>query len=257
MATDRIQADRVAALYDIHGNLPALEAVLDEVRSLSVDLLLFGGDLVWGPWSREVVELILSTENRVVIRGNADREVAGRLDASDGLDKAVAAVNVWSSDQLSVEQRGWLEQLPETAAIGIDGLGETLFCHGSPRSDEEILTSATSDQRFAEALSHVGAPTVICGHTHIQFQREIGGTLVVNAGSVGLPYENDPGSYWVLLGPDVSLRRTTYDVKETATLMRAIKCPNVDEMFATTIEQPPNRDDVIEHFESIARKKSY
>ena len=254
MATDHIQADSVAALYDIHGNLPALEAVMHEVRTLSVDLLLFGGDLVWGPWSREVVELIRSTDKRVVIRGNADREVAGRLDASDGLDEEVAAVNLWSSDQLSVEQREWLVQLPEEAIIWIDGIGETLFCHGSPRSDEEILTPATSDERLTAALRGVTTSTVVCGHTHIQFEREINGARVVNAGSVGLPYEDDPGAYWVLLGPDVSLRRTAYDVEKAAALMRTTKCPNVDEMFATTIERPPNRDETIEHFESIAQQ---
>jgi diadenosine tetraphosphatase ApaH/serine/threonine PP2A family protein phosphatase len=113
-------------------------------------------------------------------------------------------------ERLSPGALAFLAALPLTETIEIDGLGSVLFCHATPRNDEEILTRISPDERWRAALDGVDAGMVVCGHTHIQFDRLAGGTRLVNAGSVGMPYEREPGAYWALLGPDVDLRRTEY-----------------------------------------------
>lgn len=248
---------RIAALYDIHGNVLALDAVLDEVARNDVDAIVIGGDIAWGPHPRETVERLMRLEGSAFfIRGNADREVAERLDESGGLDRTTAEINTWCSDRLTDEQRAWLADQALTATVHVDGLGTTLFCHGSPRSDAEIITAATDDERLIEALGDAREEIVVCGHTHHQFDRGAGGRRVINAGSVGLPYEGRPGAYWALFGPDVSLRRTAYDVDVAAERMRASGCPHVDDVFIEPITRPPHRDDVIRHFEAMAGRSA-
>jgi predicted phosphodiesterase len=195
---------RLAALYDIHGNLPALDAVLAEVPA---DLILVGGDVVAGPWPSETLERLRELGDGVrFIRGNADRELTSEL---PGL--APPAVMDFVRKRLSEEQIEFLGTWPLTKSLDVDGLGSVLFCHATPRSDDEILTRISADERWRDALAGVDEPTVVCGHTHVQFDRRIGDIRLVNSGSVGMPYEDEPGAYWTLLGPDVELRRTDYE----------------------------------------------
>jgi putative phosphoesterase len=202
---------RVAALYDVHGNLPALDAVLDE---LDADVILVGGDFVAGPWPGETLERLRGLTGDVrFIRGNADRELTESTRQDDGPRGAALA---WIRTQLSVEQLAFLGALPLTDAFEVDGLGRVLFCHATPRSDDELLTSISPDERWARALEGVDADVVVCGHTHLQFDRGVGDVRLVNAGSVGMPYESEPGAYWALLGPDVDLRRTPYEPGDIA-----------------------------------------
>lgn len=229
---------RVAALYDVHGNLPALRAVLADVEAAGADLIVFGGDLAWGPLPRETMEVISGfRDDAKFVRGNADREVAARLGEADGLDPSTAAVNTWAADELSAEERSFLGSLPDSVAVDVNGLGPVLFCHGSPRSDEETITTATPDERVSEMVAAVDQSVVVCGHTHAQFERRVGDKLVVNAGSVGLPF-GAPGAYWALLGRDVSLRRTDYDYEGAAAMFRAKDSPEAGE-FAEHILAPP------------------
>jgi putative phosphoesterase len=194
---------RVAALYDVHGNLPALDAVLAEVDA---DVIVVGGDFVAGPWPAETLERLRGLDGDVrFIRGNADREIAER---TQGL--APPQLMEFVRERLTAEQVGFLGTLPLTESIDVDGLGRVLFCHATPRNDEEIYTRISPDERWRAALDGVEAEVVVCGHTHIQFEREIDGIRLVNAGSVGMPYEDEPGAYWALLGPDVDFRRTSY-----------------------------------------------
>jgi predicted phosphodiesterase len=199
----------VAALYDVHGNVPALEAVLAEVDA---DLILVGGDVVAGPWPAETLERLRALGDRVrFIRGNADREVVepSREGRAGGPPPGVME---FVRERLTVDQLEFLAALPLTETVTVDGLGEVLFCHATPRSDEELLTRISPDERWLAALDGVEAAVVVCGHTHVQFDRMIDGYRVVNAGSVGMPYEREPGAYWLLLGPDAELRRTACDV---------------------------------------------
>jgi predicted phosphodiesterase len=201
---------RVAALYDIHGNLPALEAVLAEVDA---DVILVGGDVAAGPWPSETLERLQDVGDRVrFIRGNADRELT-----DDGKGKAPPEVLDFVRRRLSAEQLDFLGRLPLTDSIDVDGLGPVLFCHATPRDDEEILTRISPDGRWRTVLSGVRERMVVCGHTHVQFDRVIHGIRVVNAGSVGMPYEHEPGAYWLSLGPGVEFRRTQYDPGDLAT----------------------------------------
>jgi putative phosphoesterase len=197
---------RVAALYDVHGNLPALDAVLAEVDA---DVIVVGGDFVAGPWPAETLERLRGLERDVrFIRGNADRELSEPSQAYEGLE--------WVRTQLAPEQLRSLGTLPLTETIDVEGLGRVLFCHATPRSDDELLTRISPDERWQRALDGVDADVVVCGHTHVQFDRRIGDVRLVNAGSVGMPYEQEPGAYWAVLGPDVELRRTQYEPGDIA-----------------------------------------
>jgi putative phosphoesterase len=195
---------KVAALYDIHGNLPALEAVLGEVDA---DVMLVGGDFVMGPWPSETLERLRRLDGDVrFIRGNADREVV-----EEGQGLAPRELIDFVRPKLSAEQREFLSSLPLTETVG-----RTLFCHATPRNDEEIFTRDSPDERWAEALAGVDADVVVCGHTHVQFDRRLLGVRLVNAGSIGMPYEDEPGAYWALLGEAVELRRTAYEPGDIA-----------------------------------------
>jgi predicted phosphodiesterase len=195
----------VAALYDVHGNVPALEAVLAEVPAESV--IVVGGDVAAGPSPGGALERLRALGGRVRwIRGNADREL---MPGEEGL--APPDVVEWARGQLSAEQIEFLHGLPERLELEIDGLGRVLFCHATPQNDTDIFLEGTPEERVAPSFAGVEADLVVCGHTHMQFSRDIAGIRVVNAGSVGMAYDDEPGAYWLALGPGVEHRRTDYD----------------------------------------------
>jgi putative phosphoesterase len=243
---------RVAALYDVHGNLPALEAVLAEVEALEVDAVVVGGDIAIGPMPREALERLLALgEQALFLRGNGDREIATDPPGAGG--SLWVERTRWSAEQLERGQLAWLAALPDTHSVEVDGLGPVCFCHGSPRSDEEILTRISSQERVAAAVAGVAEQVVVCGHTHVQFDREVAGKRLVNAGSVGLPYEERPGAYWALFGPDVELRRTDYDLEAAAAAIRTTGFPEADELAAENILTVPTAEEATEQFERLAQ----
>ncbi|MGZ3616505.1 MAG: metallophosphoesterase family protein [Ktedonobacteraceae bacterium] len=248
---------KIAAIYDIHGNLPALEAVLNEIDREVVDVIVIGGDIVPGPMSLDVLEFMLRLGDRVSwIRGNCEREVVEAFDGGSFSyikSKEVRAATIWTAEQMEQRQRDFMAALPEKISFHAGGLGEVLFCHGSPRSDMEILTEATSEQRLREALAGVKEDVIVCGHTHMQFDRVCDGKRVVNAGSVGMPY-GDPGAYWLLLGPGVTLRKTNYDLHAAADLVRTTKYPLAQDFADNNILKPPARQEAIEYFEQMAAR---
>jgi putative phosphoesterase len=222
---------RVAALYDIHGNLPALEVVLADVDRLGADVIVVGGDVAAGPMPAGTMQALHGLGERARwIRGNADREP---VPAGD-----------WLATHLSEGERAFLRHLPERVSLDVNGLGPVAFCHATPRSDEEIVTSATPEELLGAAFADVEERVVVCGHTHVQYDRPAGRTRVVNAGSVGCPYEDEPGAYWALLGPDVDLRRTPYDQEEAKERFRAAGF--VDELPSA------RRAEAIAYFEQLA-----
>jgi predicted phosphodiesterase len=240
---------RVAALYDIHGNLPALTAVLAEVEEAEPDVVVVGGDIALGPMPRDTLELLLTLGERALfVRGNCDRLMNEEI-SEGGLN---ADRTRWSADQLERGQRAWLAALPDTQTVDVDGLGPTLFCHGSPRSDEEILTAISPDLRVAEAVKGVAEETVMCGHTHVQFDRMVADKRLMNAGSVGMPYESLPGAYWALLGPGVDLRRTDYDREAAAEAIGATTFPDAREFAAANVLTVPSGQEATETFERMA-----
>jgi predicted phosphodiesterase len=241
---------RVAAIYDIHGNLPALEAVLQEIRQAEVDHVVVGGDVVPGPMPCETIRCLLDFQIPLrFIRGNGEAavlsEIAGR-DAGHLPEQAREAVR-WVARQLHPEHERLLAGWPPTLRIRIPGLGEVLFCHATPRSDTEIFTRLTPEARLLPIFAGAQAPLVVCGHTHMQFDRKIGNTRVVNAGSVGMPF-GKPGAYWLLLGSDVQLRRTPYDLAEAAKRILDTNYPQARDFAARNIQQPPSEEEMLEVF---------
>jgi predicted phosphodiesterase len=239
----------VAGLYDIHGNLPALEAVLGEVPDEA--LIVIGGDFVGGPWPRETMDRLRELGDRCRwLRGNADREAAA--DVQVGMSEEARRSLEWSAKQLRPEQRSFIRSLPNDVVLDVDGLGPTLFCHGSPRSDEEIITAVTSDSRLAEILAGVEQQTVVCGHTHHQFDRTVDRRRVVNAGSVGMAYEGEQGAYWALLGPEVELRRTKFDVDGMLAAMAETNYPEAANLTEILRDDIPTAAWVADYFERQA-----
>jgi putative phosphoesterase len=209
---------RTATLYDIHGNLRALEAVLEVVPDEAT--IVVGGDVcAGGTHPSETLERLRALGERVLwLRGNADRELTP---GEDGL--APAAVIEATRAALTAEQVAFLHGLPPTVQIG-----DKLFCHATPRNDVDIFTERTPEDRIAHLFADVDADVVVCGHTHTQFERTVAGKRVVNSGSVGLPYEDEAGAYWTL---DLVHCRTEYEGAE-----------------------PPKagREEAISHFETLA-----
>jgi putative phosphoesterase len=237
---------RVAAISDVHGNPAALEAVLGEVERERPDATVFGGDLVSGPFPRETIELLRPLRNAYYVRGNGDRDVAAAMEGGQPRGTGSA----WVAQQLTDEDRDFLAAFRDTVVLEVDGLGETLFCHGSPRSDEEVITHLTPDDRLREFLAATDQRIVVCGHTHMQFERESDGTRVLNAGSVGMPYQGRRGAFWLLLGPEPDFRRTDYDVDTLVERMRATDYPDADEL-AIILQRPYDPDAVAAFFEGI------
>lgn len=249
---------KIIALYDIHSNLPALEAVLREVEQEHPDLILVGGDIVPGPMPRATLERLLAIGDTMrYIRGNCEREVVAAFDGlppRPGTSEEVSERMHWTARQLERSQRDFLAQLPEQATFSVDGLGEILFCHGSPRSDEEIITAATPEERLREMLVGVRQHVVVCGHTHMQFDRTVDGIRIVNAGSVGMPYGN-AGAYWLLLGPEIMLRSTVYDLEDAAARIRASGFPQAQDFAENNVLKPATEAEVITVFESMAQQR--
>ena len=246
----------VAALYDIHGNLPALEAVLQEVRQAKVDHIVVGGDVFPGPMSLESLTCLLDLDIPVqFIQGNGDREVLAQRAGieSSAIPEQFREVMRWSAQQLRPEDERLVAAWPATLRLEIPGLGEVLFCHATPRSDTEIFTRFTPEECLLPVFEELNVPLVVCGHTHMQFDRTIGKVRVVNAGSVGMPF-GKPGAYWLLLGPDVQLRRTSYDLTTAAERIRATKYPQALEFAADNVLQPPSEEETVEAFTRLGLK---
>lgn len=243
----------VAVLYDIHGNLPALDAVLAEVQRQEIDRILIGGDVALGPMPRETLARVRALGDRVtVIRGNCDRLVAERnADPVQRLPRSIRDVLDWTARQLNGDDREFLGALPLTATMNIDGVGEVLFCHATPRSDEELFTVQTSDERLVPMFDGVTAPVVVCGHTHMQFDRRVRGRRIINAGSVGMPY-GSPGAHWLRLGPDIRMERTGYDFAAAADAVRSTDYPQAESFAARHVLSPPSEAEMLAAF-SAAR----
>jgi putative phosphoesterase len=241
---------RIAALYDIHGNLPALEAVLQDIRHAEVDQLVVGGDVFPGPMPRETLACLLSLDIPVqFIQGNGDRVVRTQMAGTESSEvpEQFREIVRWNAQQLQPEDEQLLASWPLTLRVRIGGLGEALFCHATPRNDTEIFTRLTPEEILLPIFEGLDAALVVCGHTHMQFDRTIGRTRVLNAGSVGMPFE-EPGAYWLLLGPDVALRRTTYDLEKAAARIRDTKYPQAEDFAARNVLQPPSAAATLEAF---------
>jgi predicted phosphodiesterase len=228
----------VLALYDIHGNLDALEAVLADPRVSDAHAIVVGGDVVPGAFASDCLALLHAQELPLHwVRGNGEREVAeaaaGATDPAsvppDALAELTAAV---SARALGSELSAWLGTLPTT--VELDGV---LYCHATPRRDDEMLTRISPAPRWADALGGVECTLVVAGHTHQQDDRLVGAVRFVNAGSVGLPYEGDPAARWAWIADgSPELRRTEYDGAAAGRRMLAAGWPDERSIAGGLIE---------------------
>jgi putative phosphoesterase len=242
---------RIAAIYDIHSNFPALGAVIDDVRRAGVDRIVVGGDVVPGPMPRETLAYLRDLDIPVqFIHGNGDRVVRAAMAGVEPTEVPEAFRDAihWTARQLDPAHEQWLGAWPSTLRIAVPGIGRVLFCHATPQNDVDIFTRLTPEDRVLPMmLDGADADLIVCGHTHMQFDRTVGGIRVVNAGSVGMPF-GQPGAYWLLLGPTVELRRTAYDLARAADRVRATAYPQADDFAARNILQPPSEQAMIELF---------
>lgn len=242
---------RVAALYDIHGNLDALDAALDAARHSAADLVVIGGDVFPGPLASEALDRLLALDIPCQwIMGNGDRAVLEqrRGVASDALPQSVRPIIRWHAAALTAAHERAIASWASTLRLEIDGLGSVVFVHASPRNDTEIFTERTPAAGLEPIFDAADADVVVCGHTHMQFDRMIGRTRVVNAGSVGMPF-GDPGAHWALLGPEVELRRTPYDLERAAARIRSSSYPGAAEYVKEYVLNRPSKERMLELYE--------
>jgi putative phosphoesterase len=238
---------RVAAIYDIHGNLPALEAVLEEIRRDKVDQIVVGGDVIPGPMPRETLARLFSLDIPVrFIQGNGEVAVLEEMaERGPGVPEQFREVIRWNARQLRPEDQRLLASWPKTLRLNMNGLGDVLFCHATPRNENEVFVRSTPEDVLLPIFGGLEAAIVVCGHTHMQFDRTIGNVRVVNAGSVGMPF-GDPGAYWLLLGPDLHLRRSRYDLAKAAERIRATNYPQAEAFAVGNVLQPPSEKEMVD-----------
>jgi predicted phosphodiesterase len=241
---------RIAAIYDIHGNLPALEATLDEIARAGVERLVVGGDVLPGPMPRECMERLLAVECPAqFICGNGDREVLAcmRGERPASVPEQYWPMMRWTAEQLERSHAEVLAGWPKTLPVQVAEFGEVFFCHASPRNDTDIFTRETPVEALMPLFAETGAALAVCGHSHMQFDRRVGQVRVVNAGSVGMPF-GEPGAHWLLLGAEVEFRRTKYELAKAAERIRATSYPQAEEFAARYVLQPPSEREMLDAF---------
>lgn len=249
---------KIAAIYDIHGNLPALNALLEELEAIQPDLIVCGGDIASGPLPGQTLERLFQLGDRVrSIRGNGDRAAVAAFDNQpmpSEMPEMGRQINKWVAEQLTRSHREFLANLPEQITLQVEGLGEILFCHATPRSDEEIFTPITPQDRLDSIFSGVNQRIVVCGHTHMQFEMQVGETRIINAGSVGMPYADSLGAYWLLLSPEgYEFRRTPYDREAAAEELRKSSYPGIHRFVEENVLKIPTAEEATNVFEGMSK----
>jgi putative phosphoesterase len=244
-------ARRVAALYDVHGNVAALDAVLAEAVALHPDLVVFGGDALPGPFPRAVLDRIRDVDvPAVCLRGNGEREL---------LDPKLTAPDDPLARQLDERDRREVAAWHDAVTVELPGLGRAVFCHAAPGDDEQIVTPGTPDAVLREVYGGLDVDLVVLGHTHIQFDRRLGdGLRVLNPGSVGWPYAAQPGAYWALIDDGrIYLRRTTYDLSMAAADIALNSAwPMAAEFAAENVSQVPTAAEATATFEAQREERA-
>jgi putative phosphoesterase len=237
---------RVAALHDVHGNLPALEAVLADVERARVDGLVFGGDVAAGLLPTETIERLMEIPAARFVMGNADRILVELFDEGGGSEEGL--IDAWCAAQLDRRRRDFLASFEPTVVIG-----DVCFCHATPQADDPIFTRVTPDDRVRELIGEIDQRVVVCGHTHMQFDRTVDDIRIVNAGSVGMPYGTTDACWALVDGNDVELRRTPYDLAAAAERLRESGHSLRDRLIAENVLTSPSEDEATEFFESRTR----
>ena len=246
---------RIAALYDIHSNLPALEAVMADVRTAGVDRIVIGGDVLPGPLPVETLAYLAALDAPIeFLHGNGDREVLAAATGNETTTLPPQARDAlrWTAEQLSDEHFREIARWPPTVRLSLPPLDEILFCHATPRNDTDIFTRLTPEVRLRPIFSGLNADVVVCGHTHMPFDRMIGSTRVLNPGSVGMPFCRPAGAYWLLFEPAPSFRHTPYDLEQAAARIRNTNYPQADDFAQNYILHSPPEADMLDRLSKAA-----
>ncbi|MEV4620743.1 metallophosphoesterase family protein [Asanoa sp. NPDC049573] len=255
----RATATSVALLSDVHANVHALRAVLDEIDRSSVDLVVLAGDTTWGTFPTETVMMLRDLQRRIptmLVRGNADRAV---VELTDGLRQPETDRDTWMRDRHSTADVDFLRDAVFQVDVDVAGVGRIRICHGSPRADIEALTPRTPLARIAAAVDGVEADILVTGHTHLQFDRALAGvgrlTRHINPGSVGLPYHaGEPGARWARIGSGAAdplqLFITAYDLDAHLAALADSDDPARDRI-SQLLRVAPTPDELIEHAEAL------
>jgi len=244
MSGEAASTPRIAVLSDIHGNLPALEAVLRDVRAAGVERLIVAGDVLVGPLSRETLALLLSLDPPVqFLQGNVEVAVLAVAAGDDPgpMPESAREMVRWTARQHTAEELRLVASWPKSLRLQVAGLGSVHVCHGTPRHENEIFTRLTREERLRPLFDGLGADLVVCGHTHMPFDRRVGSTRVVNAGSVGMPFGR-PGADWLLLGPDVRPQHADFDLAAAAARLRATTFPDAGDFVERYVLHPPTEE---------------
>ncbi|GAC1446887.1 MAG: metallophosphoesterase family protein [Pyrinomonadaceae bacterium] len=213
-------------------------------------MVVVGGDIVPGPMPRETLVCLLNLDIPVqFIQGNCEIDALAEMTGAGAVrvPEQYREIMRWSAQQLFPEYEQFLAGWAKTLRIEVSGLGAVLFCHATPRDDNEIFTRLTPEEHLLPIFEGLGVSLVVCGHTHMQFDRTIGKVRVVNAGSVGMPF-GEPGADWLLLGADVQLRHTPYDLTEAAECIRRTSYPQAQAFAENYVLQPPKEEQMLEVF---------
>lgn len=249
---------KVAAIYDIHGNLPALEAVMNDIRQEEIDLLVVGGDVVLGPMSQEALTFLLDYNiPKKFIKGNCEVAVLAEMNGKNPeVPEQVKEIVRWTSIQHNSEHGNLLSSWPATFSCLIPGLGKVLFCHATPQNENDIFTRQTPEENILPVFTGLKAGIVVCGHTHMQFDRTIGDVRVVNAGSVGMPF-GKTGADWIMMDGTIQFRHTNYDLKKAAERIRNTKYPQAHEFAENYILNSPSESEMLKIYSNseIGRNK--
>lgn len=206
--------ESVAVIADVHGVLPVLEAVMAEPDLRAADRIVVCGDHAAGPQPVEVLDLLAGMESVVLVRGNADRELVALGRGEPSTVGEPYEIDAWAAAQLSPEHMRLLADLPHPVTLEVRGFGKVVFCHGTPRDDDEVVLVDTRLEQWAEVFADLpdDIRTVVCGHTHMPYLRLVDRRTVLNPGSIGMPY-GGPGGHWALLRQgNVSFRRVDIDL---------------------------------------------
>lgn len=247
---------RIAAIYDIHGNLSALQAVVTEITKANIDLIIVGGDVIAGPKPVETLELLEKTSKEIsmqFIHGNAESELLRYIDGKDinGLTKNAEAITHWLAKELNYKQIEFISTWAKTQQLKLDDGKEILFCHATPANDIDIFTELTLESELMPIFKNLTASIVICGHTHMQFERKVANIRVVNAGSVGMPFGHT-GANWLIIDNDVSFMHSNYNLKEAAISIRRTSYPQANQFANNSVLNSPSKTTALEMLAQLA-----
>ena len=238
---------KTAVLYDIHGNLPALEAVISEFDDLDIKQVVIGGDVVLGPMTNECLDLLFSIAMPThFIKGNCESEVLSCLNGRPNKELPAKVLNNinWTARQMQERHIQDINNWPDTITLQVQGMGNVFFCHATPESNTENFTRLTVKSKIEQMFGLVQESYTVCGHTHMHFEISIANTTILNAGSVGMPF-GEPGAYWLTLGDKIEFRHTPYDYKHASSRVLNSAYPDAEDFAKNNILNPPSEESIL------------